>query len=131
VGPADESDPYFDPWRGGFFQSFLYVHGRTAPGHVRVLPTLWSVENVVDDWSQWHGSAVHAVNAALDQAASASDTGLDEDGVPSYGATVYVNASQCGVEVQTTHDPYHLESIEVARAESERVAQGAARGPRN
>lgn len=127
---ADEEDPYFDPWRGGFWQSFLYIHGETSPGHLRILPTLASVANGVDDWRQWHGSAVHAVNAPLDQAASASDKGLDEHGVPTYGATVYVNASQCGVEVATTHDPFHLETLEAARADSERATQEAARGPR-
>ncbi|KGN38370.1 hypothetical protein [Knoellia aerolata] len=127
---TDEGDPYFDPWRGGFMHSFLYVHGRTARGHLRVLPTLWSVANDEDDWHQWHGSAVHAVNAPLDQAASASDTGLDEDGVPTYSATVYVNASQCGIEVETTHDPFHLGSLEEARDASEAVTQLATRGPR-
>ena len=116
---------------GGFFHSFLYIHGETAADHLRVLPSLWSVENGVDDWHQWRGSAVHAVNADLDQAASGSESGRDEDGVSSYGATVYLNASQCGTEVPTTHDPFHLASLEETRAESDRVAKGAARGPKH
>ncbi|WP_404383555.1 hypothetical protein LL946_00145 [Knoellia locipacati] len=128
---TEEGDPYHDPWRGSVFHSFLYIHGETGADHLRVLPSLWSVENGVDDWHQWRGSAVHAVNAELDQVASGSDTGLDGQGVPTQGATVYLNASQCGIEVPTTHDPYHLASLEQARAESDRVAQGAARGPRH
>lgn len=124
-----ETDPY--AWSGALRHSFLYVHGETAADHLRVLPTVWSVAHGVDDWRQWHGSAVHAVNAELDQVGSSSDTGLGADGVATYGATVYVNASRCGVEVETTHDPFHLQSVEAARAESDRVTQGAARGPRH
>ena len=132
VGMADEfaeddTDPY--AWPGTYRRSFLYVSGQTAPGHLRVLPTLWSEANGVDDWHQWHGSAVHGVNAELDQAASASDTGLSADGVATYGATVYVNASQCGVEVATTHDPWGLgETLDEARQASDRVAMTAGRG---
>ena len=124
----DPDDPY--AWRGGAYtRSFLYIHGQTAPGHLRILPSLESVANGDDDWRHWNGTAVHAVNAGLDQAASGSATGVDEDGVATYGATVYVNASQCGVEVATTHDPWGLgETLDEARAESDRVAQGAARG---
>ncbi|WP_438853729.1 hypothetical protein [Agromyces sp. M3QZ16-3] len=98
--------------------AFLYIHGTTAPGHLRILPSLHAVETGESDWREWHGSAVHAVNAGLDQAASGSHSGFADDGTPTWGATVWVNASQCGVEVETTHDPWHLTDLESARAES-------------
>lgn len=97
---------------------FLYVHGVTTPGHLRLLPSLHGASEGVDDWREWHVAAVHAVHAGLDQAGSASHSGELDDGTPSWGATVWVNASQCGVEVPTTHDPWHLTDLESARAEA-------------
>jgi len=97
---------------------FLYRHGATQPGHVRVLPSLWAVANGVTDWREWHGSAVHAVNGDLDQAASGSHTGFYGEGQPTSGATVWVNVSSCGVEVATTHDPWHLTDLQSAREAS-------------
>lgn len=100
--------PEADNLDGEVARSFLYRHGVTTPGTIEVLPTLWSVAHGVDDWTRWFGSAVHAASRPLDQVASASHSGYHEDGAPTYGATVYVNASRCGVEVETTHDPFHL-----------------------
>ena len=97
---------------------FLYRHGATQPGHLRVLPSLRAVADGVTDWREWHGSAVHAVNGELDQAASGSHSGFDADGRPTFGATVWVNASSCGAEVATTHDPWHLTDLESARQAS-------------
>ena len=102
---------------------FLYRHGVTQSGHVRVLPSLRAVADGVTDWHEWHGSAVHAVNGELDQAASSSHNGFDGEGRPTWGATVWVNASSCGVEVATTHDPWHLTDLESAREASTEVGQ--------
>lgn len=128
---SDPEDPF--AWRGGAYtHSFLYVHGRTAPGHLRILPSLQSVARGDADWHDWHGSAVHAVNAQLDQAASASATGVDENGVATYGATVYLGASQCGIEVATTHDPWGLgETLDAARATSADAESASVRGRRH
>jgi hypothetical protein len=98
--------------------AFLYIHGTTAPDHLRILPSLHAIDTGEADWREWHGSAVHAVHSGLDQAASGSHSGFTEDGTPTRGATVWVNASQCGVEVETTHDPWHLTDLESARAAS-------------
>jgi hypothetical protein len=98
---------------------FLYVHGETEPGHLRILPSLHADATGEDDWREWHGSAVHGVNGELDQAASGSHSGYAADGTPTRGATVWLNASQCGVEVPTTHDPWHLTDLETAREASE------------
>ena len=97
---------------------FLYRHGVTTPGHVRVLPSLQAVADGVTDWREWHGSAVHAVNGELDQAASGSHTGFTAEGGPTSAATVWVNVSSCGVEVATTHDPWHLTDLGSARLAS-------------
>lgn len=102
------------PW-GFTDHAFLYIHGVTSPDHLRILPSLHAVREGIDDWHEWHGSAVHAVHSALDQAASGSHSGYTEDGTPTWGATVWVNASQCGMEVETTHDPWHLTDLESAR----------------
>jgi hypothetical protein len=101
---------------------FLYRHGVTTPDHLRVLPSLYAAENDVTDWRGWHTNAVHGINGELDQAASGSHTGFDADGRPTFGATVWVNASRCGVEVATTHDPWHLTDLESARAASAAAA---------
>lgn len=105
------------PW-GFTDHAFLYIHGETAPDHLRILPSLHAAGTGETDWREWHGSAVHAVHAGLDQAASGSHSGFAEDGTATRGATVWVNASQCGVEVETTHDPWHLTDLESARAAS-------------
>ena len=102
---------------------FLYRHGVTAPGHLRVLPSVYAVEHGVTDWRQWHTKAVHAVNGELDQAVTATQTGVDEDGRPTWGATVWVNASSCGVEVATTHDPWHVTDLESGREASAEAAR--------
>ncbi|MFN2318621.1 MAG: hypothetical protein ABR500_02925, partial [Dermatophilaceae bacterium] len=98
--------------------AFLYIHDETEPGHLRILPSLYGDEHGEENWREWHGSAVHGVNGELDQAASGSHRGFHEDGAPASGATVWVNASQCGVEVPTTHDPWHLTDLESAREAS-------------
>lgn len=67
---------------------------------------------------------MHGVNGELSQAASGSHSGYTEDGAPTFGATVWVNASQCGVEVETTHDPWHLTDLETAREASADVTSG-------
>ena len=100
---------------------FLYRHGVTTPGHVRVLPSVHAVEKDLTDWRDWHVVAVHGVNAELDQAATGTHNGFDEQGEPTFGATVWVNASSCGVEVATTHDPWHLTDLESAREMSAEI----------
>jgi hypothetical protein len=103
---------------GWAWHGFLYIHGETEAGHLRILPSLYGHATGENEWREWHTIPVHGVNAELDQAASRSHSGYNADGVPTFGATVWVNASQCGVEVPTTHDPWHLTDLESARAEA-------------
>lgn len=136
VGAAfQDSDAPEAEDRGEVARSFLYRHGVTTPGTIEVLPTLWSVEHGVEDWQQWFGSAVHAASSPLDQVASASHSGYRENGWPTFGATVYVNASRCGVEVPTTHDPYGIGAaptdgagLDAARATAARHDRASGRG---
>lgn len=104
---------------GWVVHGFLYIHGETAADHLRILPSLYADAEDIGDWREWHGSAVHGVNGELNQAASGSHSGFRPDGTPTFGATVWVNASQCGLEVETTHDPWHLTDLETARAASQ------------
>ena len=97
---------------------FLYRHGATSAGHVRVLPSLYAAENGISDWREWRTSAVHGINGELDQAATSTHAGFDEGGRPIWRATVWVDVSTCGEEVATTHDPWHLTDLESAREAS-------------
>ena len=139
VGAAYQWDDGPAAQFGEVARSFLYRHGVTTREHLEILPTLWSVATGVDDWTQWYGTAVHAANAELDQVASGSHSGYTDDGRPTFGATVYLGASACGVEVATTHDPFGLgvdaavetaTGIEDARATSDTAGQSAVRGGR-
>lgn len=58
--------------------------------------------------------AVHAVHEGLDQAGTATHAGYTDEMEPTFRATVYVNISHCGVEVGTTHDPFHLTDVQSA-----------------
>jgi hypothetical protein len=97
---------------------YYWEHG--MQGHVRILPSLHNERNGTIDWRDFLGvSAVHAVNQGLDQAGTATHSGFATDDLPTFQATVYVNVSECGVEVETTHDPYHLTDVESAIADTE------------
>lgn len=78
-------------------------------GTVRLLPSLYAHANGEQDWRRWQGSAVHAVNADLNQAASGSHVEF-RLGRAVKAPTVWVNADRCGTEGATTHDPFGLQA---------------------
>lgn len=97
------------------FVYYGYYWERGMADRVRILPTLHNVASGATDWRDFHGvGAVHAVHTGLDQAATGTHSGFDSDGMPTFDATVYLNSSACGVEVETTHDPFHLTDISTA-----------------
>lgn len=106
-------------------RSARHSSGQTVPR-----PTSWAVRS--------HSPSC-TVTASPGQVASASHSGYAAKGKPTYGATVYVNASRGGVEVETTHDPFHLAEVsgtpaaawlDAARATSAGHDRKAARSPR-
>jgi hypothetical protein len=108
-GQDRAGDPFTGDPNGIASYSFLWT-GPEMTGTVRILPSIWSVDNDVSDWRQWISVApAHAVSRALDQVGAGSQTGFatDADGFTYWvGApTVYVNASTCGQVVPTTQSP--------------------------
>ena len=84
---------------------------------MRVLPTLHSVSTGEPDWREWHTThAAHASNDALDQIGAGTHAGFAEDGTPIGAPTVFVNASQCGVDVETTHEAFWDDASGARRA---------------
>lgn len=92
--------------RGVMGHAFLWTPA-VGNGRVRLLPSLYATAKRDVDWRHWHGTAVHAVNAGLNQAGSGSHVEF-RHGRPITAPTVWVNADRCGREVTTTHDPYGL-----------------------
>lgn len=104
----------------GMFANYGYFWKRGMVNSVRILPSLQNVAADESDWTAFHGvGAVHAVNEGLDQAGTTTHSGFTDELEPVFRATVYVNVSSCGVEVGTTHDPFHLTDVESAVAYSE------------
>ena len=78
-------------------------------GQVRVLPSLYAVDEGIEDWQQWAAvHAAHAVNSGLDQVGAGTHVGFSDEGRLLGAPTVYLNASTCGEVVDTTQDPWHL-----------------------
>ena len=78
----------------------------TGEGKLRILPSLYGERHELG-WKKWSGSAVHGVNAELNQAGSGSHWKF-EAGEVRRAPTVWLNADQCGREVATTHTPFWL-----------------------
>ena len=93
--------------RGQMDHAFLW-NPSIGEGHVRLLPSLYATAKGDQDWRRWQGSAVHAVNGDLNQAASGSHVEF-RYGRAIKAPTVWVNVDRCGAEVATTHDPFGLQ----------------------
>ena len=103
--------------RGLMDHAFLWTPS-IGEGHVRLLPSLYATAKGEEDWRLWPGSAVHAVNGDLNQAASGSHVEF-RYGRAIYAPTVWLNVDQCGTEVATTHDPFGLqESAELSSSDA-------------
>lgn len=79
----------------------------TTEGTVRILPSLYALAKGEDDWRRWAGTAVHAVNRDVRQAASGSHVEF-RYGRPVGAPTVWLEADRCGEEVATTHHPFDV-----------------------
>jgi hypothetical protein len=97
---------------GWMDHAFMWMP-ETTPDTVRILPSLYAVSKEQDDWRSWQGTAVHAVNRDLRQAASGSHVEF-RYGRPITAPTVWLEADRCGREVATTHDPYGVGAGEVS-----------------
>ena len=113
----DEDDPLGEG-NGVVSHNFLWTPDM-GPGRVRILPSLYAVDQGTNDWREWATVHVaHGVNTELDQVGAGTHVGFADDGWL-YGApTVYLNASSCGEVVDTTQDPWHLTD----RAEAQEAA---------
>lgn len=118
---------------GFLMHSFLWTPATTA-NTVRILPSLYATAQGVDDWRRWGGSGTHGVNRDLDQVATGTHVGFRR-GRPVQAPTVFLHASTCGVEVETTHDPFGLAATvpqesgsALAEAERHRRANPAGHG---
>lgn len=124
VGMADHFDPDSpgaEPW-GGVNHSILWTGEADA---IRVLPSPWAVANEVTDWHEWYGGAAHGAHTGLDQVGSMAHGGWHDDGVPQLVPTLYVNASQCGELVPTTHTAFWEESHDEAVTTTATTAEPA------
>jgi hypothetical protein len=102
--PADPADPMADPFSGTYYHNVVRSPGMPE-GTLRVLPSLHGVRTGETDWRGWHSThAAHASHAGLDQVGAGTHAGFAEDGTPIGAPTVFLNASQCGVAVPTSHD---------------------------
>ncbi|SOC53748.1 hypothetical protein [Ornithinimicrobium cerasi] len=137
VGLADHFDPDSPgalPW-GAVDHSVLWTDDL---GAARVLPSPYAVEQGQDDWRDWFGGAAHGVNTGLDQVGTSSHDAWRDDGTIRFAPTVYVNASQCGELVPTSHTAFWEEPADEGMALSSlssevstsRVAQGLPAQPR-
>ena len=101
--PGDPEDPMTDPYSGTFVHNVFWAPGM-AEGTLQVLPSLHAVRTDETDWTRWHAThAAHASHGRLDQVGAGTHTGFADDGTPVGAPTVFVNASQCGVTVDTSH----------------------------
>ena len=102
----------------GFLSHGFFWTPEVGEGTVRVLPSLFGQRKGLSSWRQWMTGSVHAVNRDLDQAGTGSHVGYRK-GRAITAPTVYLNASQCGAEVETTHVPFFL-----AEGEEDRAGRG-------
>lgn len=102
VGVADRFDPESPAAseEGSVDHSVLWTD---ASDVALVLPSPYALEHGQGDWRHWFGGAAHGVNSTLDQVGSTSHTGWHGDGSLRLDPVVYVNASECGAAVPTTH----------------------------
>jgi hypothetical protein len=115
VGQADHFDPDSPgalPW-GAVHHSVLWTDD---PDAARVLPSPYAVEHGQDDWRDWFGGAAHGVNTALDQVGTSSHDAWRDDGTVRFAPTVYVNATQCGELVPTSHTAFWEEPADEGMA---------------
>lgn len=104
---VEAEDPLGEGW-GVVNHNFLWTPDMQA-GQVRILPSLYAVDEGTEDWHQWATvHAAHAVNSGLDQVGSGTHVGFSDEGRLLGAPTVYLNASTCGEVVDTTQDPWHL-----------------------
>lgn len=122
--PGDPEDPMTDPHSGTFVHNVFWAPGMVE-GTLRVLPSLHAVRTGETDWTRWHAThAAHAGHARLDQVGAGTHAGFADDGTPVGAPTVFVNASQCGVTVDTSH-PDQVDELS-APARRTAGAQGTA-----
>jgi len=104
---VDAEDPLGEGW-GVVNHNFLWTPNMEV-GRVRVLPSLYAVDEGIEDWQRWAAVHVaHAVNSGLDQVGAGTHVGFSDEGRLLGAPTVYLNASTCGEVVDTTQDPWHL-----------------------
>jgi hypothetical protein len=104
---VDAEDPLRDDW-GVVNHNFLWTPDM-QPGRVRILPSLYAVDEGIEDWQRWAAVHIaHAVNSGLDQVGAGTHVGFSDEGLLLGAPTVYLHASMCGEVVDTTQDPWHL-----------------------
>ena len=105
AGLMDRLAPKNQFARGDFVDHVFLRTPESATDTVRVMPSLFGARRDLR-WKEWVGSAMHGVNGDLDQAATGTHWKMGGQGRMVFAPTVFVNASQCGRTVHTTHTPF-------------------------
>ena len=107
VGVAEHSSPDDpEPGLGPVSHAVLWMDDAE---HVRVLPSPYAVANGIDDWRQWQSYGAYAVHTRLDQVGGSAQSAVPGESFRA-DPVVYVNASQCGELVPTTHTAHWEQS---------------------
>lgn len=88
--------------RGGYVDHTFWWTPETGDGAIRVMPSVYGDRRGLG-WRTWVAGAGHAVDSDTDLAGTTTHAGFDGRRM-TFAPTVYVNASQCGREVATSHE---------------------------
>lgn len=88
--------------RDGYVDHTFWWTPSTGDGRIRVMPSVYGDRRELG-WRTWVAGAGHAVDSETDRAGTTTHAGFDGRRMV-FAPTVYVNASQCGREVATTHE---------------------------
>jgi hypothetical protein len=88
--------------RDGYVDHTFWWAPGTGDGAIRVMPSVYGDRRDLG-WRTWVAGAGHAVDSATDRAGTTSHAGFAGRRMV-FAPTVYLNASQCGQEVATSHE---------------------------
>ena len=88
--------------RDGYVDHTFWWTPSTGDGRIRVMPSVYGDRRDLG-WRTWVAGAGHAVDSETDRAGTTTHAGFDGRRMV-FAPTVYVNASQCGREVATSHE---------------------------